>query len=82
MKTSKYSDMRGRRHAVLYTRVSSKDQERGFSISAQTKMINDYAVEKGIKVAKEFIDIETAKESGRAQFNEMVRYVGRLRPSE
>lgn len=77
MKTSQYSDMRGQRHAVLYTRVSSKDQERGFSISAQTKLLNDYAIEKGINVAKEFTDIETAKESGRAQFNEMVRYVRR-----
>jgi len=35
--------------AVLYARVSSKDQEKeGFSIPAQTKLLNDYAKYKSI----------------------------------
>jgi len=49
---------------ILYVRVSSKEQEReGFSIPAQIKLLRDYAAEQGFKIVKEFVDIETAKQS-------------------
>lgn len=55
--------------AVLYARVSSKDQEReGFSIPAQQKLLRHYACEHGLTVLKEFVDIETAKQAGRADW--------------
>lgn len=53
------------KQAILYARVSSKEQEReGFSIQAQQKLLRPYAAENGIKVAREFTDIETAKTPG------------------
>ena len=58
---------------VLYARVSSKDQEKeGFSIPAQQRLLREYALEKGLVVLQEFIDVETAKQSGRAGFAEML----------
>src|SRR5436853_1918446 len=65
-----------RKQAVIYARVSSKEQEReGFSIPAQLKLLHEYAVEHGFHVVKEFIDVETAKTAGRTQFGEMVKFL-------
>lgn len=62
--------------AVLYARVSSKDQEKeGFSIPSQQKLLQEYAKEKDIQIAKEFIDVETAKKAGRTNFNDMIKYL-------
>src|ERR1051325_3132960 len=64
--------------AVLYARVSSKDQEReGFSIPAQQKLCREYAVMHGFRIVREFIDVETAKVAGRTQFGEMLRFLGK-----
>ncbi len=66
------------KQAVLYARVSSKDQEKeGYSIPAQLKLLREYALKHDIKIAREFIDVETAKTTGRKQFGEMVRYFER-----
>lgn len=65
-----------RREAVAYARVSSKEQEReGFSIPAQQRLIADYAHANGITIVREFVDIETAKASGRTQFGEMLAFL-------
>ena len=65
-----------RRQAVIYARVSSKEQEReGFSIPAQLKLLKDYAAANGFAVAREYVDVETAKQTGRAAFGEMVAYL-------
>ena len=70
-----------RREAVIYARVSSKEQEKeGFSIPAQLKLLNEYAAAHGLTVAEEYVDVETAKQSGRTSFGAMVAYL-RVRPS-
>ena len=62
--------------AVLYIRVSSKEQaEGGYSLDAQNKLLRDYAHQKGFRVVHEFKDEETAKESGRKTFNEMLLFL-------
>ncbi len=62
--------------AVVYARVSSKDQEReGFSIPAQLKLLREYARSRNFKIAQEFVDVETAKTTGRKKFGEMVRFL-------
>ena len=62
--------------AVSYARVSSKDQEKeGFSIPAQQNLISDYASRNSIRIVRNFIDVETAKSSGRTAFGEMVEYL-------
>ncbi|MGH7743983.1 MAG: recombinase family protein, partial [Candidatus Dormibacteria bacterium] len=63
--------------AVIYARVSSKDQEReGYSIPAQLKLLREYARTHEFEIVREFIDVETAKITGRKQFGEMVRFFG------
>ncbi|HOY80054.1 MAG TPA: recombinase family protein, partial [Hyphomonadaceae bacterium] len=63
---------------VAYVRVSSKDQEReGFSIPAQSKLLNDYADTNRLAIVEEFADVETAKRSGRSNFTAMVQYLKR-----
>ena len=62
--------------AIIYVRVSSKEQEReGFSIPAQKKFLNEYAVNKGLIVIKVFEESESAKAAGRSQFKAMLQYL-------
>jgi DNA invertase Pin-like site-specific DNA recombinase len=63
------------RTAVMYVRVSSKEQEQGFSIPAQRQLLKDYAEREGIHVVQEFEDVETAKRAGRTSFTEMVDFL-------
>ena len=65
-----------RKQAVIYARVSSKEQEKeGFSIPAQLKLLKEYAAAQGFTVVQEYVDVETAKQTGRAAFGEMVAYL-------
>ena len=62
--------------AVTYARVSSKEQEKeGFSIPAQQKLLQSYAQANRIDIVRAFVDIETAKQTGRTNFEEMVRFL-------
>lgn len=62
--------------AVLYARVSSKEQEKeGFSIPAQLKLLNKYASDNRFQVVQEYVDVETAKKSGRTGFTEMIKFL-------
>jgi DNA invertase Pin-like site-specific DNA recombinase len=59
--------------AVLYARVSSKDQEReGYSIPAQLRLLRDYARKNDIDVVREFLESESAGKAGRTAFGQMV----------
>jgi site-specific DNA recombinase len=61
------------RRGVLYARVSSKDQEQeGYSIPAQQKLLREYARDHAMTIAHEFVDIETAKATGRSGFGQMI----------
>jgi site-specific DNA recombinase len=65
---------------VIYARVSSKEQEReGFSIPAQIRLLKSYAAANGFRVAREIVDIETAKQAGRIGFSEMVAFLRKNR---
>ncbi len=70
MKTSK-------KVCVTNPRVSGKDQElTGYSLPAQSKLLESYAVDKGFTVSREFPITETAsKPKQRKIFNEMMDYV-------
>jgi len=63
------------RQAVIYARVSTKEQEKeGFSIPAQLKLLKEYAATQGFTVTQVYVDVETAKQTGRTAFGEMVAY--------
>jgi site-specific DNA recombinase len=62
--------------AVAYARVSTKEQDKeGFSIPAQQKLLLGYGTAEGIRIVKEFVDVETAKQAGRTNFAAMVKYL-------
>jgi site-specific DNA recombinase len=64
---------------VLYVRVSSREQEEeGFSVPAQLKLLRGYCEAANLKVVKEFIDIESAKNPGaRKDFENMLTFLRR-----
>ena len=77
-KTSKLAPVAdpARKQAMIYARVSSKEQEKeGFSIPAQLKLLKEYAAAQGFAIVQEYLDVETAKLTGRAVFGEMVDYL-------
>ncbi|MCD4707517.1 MAG: recombinase family protein [Candidatus Sabulitectum sp.] len=62
--------------ACIYARVSTEEQEKeGFSIPAQLKMLREYANKQGFTIAKEFVESETARSTGRTGFNAMLAYL-------
>jgi site-specific DNA recombinase len=62
------------RRGVLYARVSSKEQELGYSILAQKDLLGTYGSQLNMTVVP-FLDVETAKTVGRPGFNAMVSYI-------
>jgi len=61
-------------------RVSSPGQEKeGFSISAQQRLLREYAQKHSLIIVEEYVDVETAKRSGRTAFTAMMGY---LNPKE
>ena len=76
------SDTSGIRHAVLYLRVSTKDQarkggeEEGFSIPAQRDAGRRRAAALGAAIIDEFIDAgESAKSARRPELQRMLRFI-------
>jgi DNA invertase Pin-like site-specific DNA recombinase len=67
------------RRAVLYARVSSKEQELGYSILAQQELLRSYGAQLNVTI-ESFSDVETAKTVGRPGFNEMVSYLRKETP--
>ena len=65
--------------AIIYARVSSKEQEQGFSIPAQLKLLRGYAAEQGFTIIQEYVDVETAKQTGRTGFTAMAPVLSHLR---
>ena len=72
-------DVRRGSQAVIYTRVSSKEQmESGDSLDTQKRYCEEYARKKGLQVAAYFGGTyESAKSDERKEFNKMLSYVKR-----
>ena len=70
-----------RKRAVILARVSSKSQEdEGYSLDSQLKLLQGYCERQGFEVVKIFRIAETAsKEQGRKIFHEMLTYISRHR---
>ena len=61
---------------VAWLRVSSKEQQNGYSIDAQRRAIQDYCDRNGAKVVREFSVAESAKPgAARKEFNAMLDWV-------
>lgn len=65
-----------KKQGVLYTRVSSDPQEeQGFSMPAQEKYGREFAAKENIQIVEVFSESHTAKEAGRPEFNNMLKYL-------
>ena len=65
----------GVNRAVIYCRVSSKDQVANFSLETQEKACGDYCKKHGSAVDKVFIEEgESAKTANRTEFQKMLAY--------
>ncbi len=61
--------------AVIYCRVSTKDQVENFSLSTQGNACRDYCAKNGFNVIKEYVEEgESAKTVNRTQFQKMLAY--------
>ena len=58
---------------------AANNRKRAISIEAQVKLLRTVASEKGLGIVREFVDVESAKTSGRKLFAEMVTYFKRNR---
>lgn len=63
--------------AVILTRVSTKMQEEGLSLTAQSNRLFDYAERKGLDVIKHFEIIESSTRGERKRFMEMIAFCKR-----
>ena len=61
--------------AVIFARVSSKDQEDGHSLDAQIQSCFEYAIKKEFKVLEQFRVVESSTANGRPEFSKMVDFV-------
>ncbi len=60
--------------AIILSRVSSKDQEEGYSIAAQTEKLKAYCQSKKLDVLKVFEITESSTVGDRKQFKDMLAY--------
>jgi len=63
------------RECVTYTRVSTTEQAKHFSLDSQMNLLEKYAEEHNLKIIKRFEDKETASHAGRKQFFEMTEFL-------
>ena len=62
------------RHAVILTRVSSKEQEEGYSIDAQKHRLLMYCEKKNLDVIRVFEITESSTTGDRRKFLEMIKF--------
>jgi site-specific DNA recombinase len=62
--------------AVIYVRVSSADQVKGYSLDVQERNCREWCKSHGVTVGNVFVDAgESAQTAKRTQFKEMPKYV-------
>lgn len=71
--------MSGATKAVILSRVSTREQEEGYSIEAQLDRLREYCRKKNLRVVKEFVVVESSTKGERRKFMEMIAYVKKHR---
>ncbi|MGX6960238.1 MAG: recombinase family protein [Rickettsia endosymbiont of Pentastiridius leporinus] len=67
-------DKRTATKAVILARVSSREQEEGYSIDAQKHRLQEYCKHKKLEVIKVFEIVESSSRGDRKQFKEMIKF--------
>ena len=60
--------------SIILARVSSKEQEDGYSLQAQVGRLTELAKRKGFEVVKTFEIIESSTTGNRRKFHEMLKF--------
>jgi site-specific DNA recombinase len=61
--------------AIIFARVSSRDQEDGQSIPSQVRRITEYALKKNLKIESAFQVTESSTKQTRKQFDQIIAFV-------
>ena len=61
--------------AVIFARVSTKEQEPGASLKAQKEAMEDYCNKIGLPIVQKYRAIESSTNGNRTKFNEMLDFV-------
>lgn len=61
--------------AVIFARVSSREQEEGYSLDAQISNLRGYSKAHNLNVIKEFVIVESSTRGDRKKFYEMIKFV-------
>lgn len=61
--------------AIIFARVSTKEQEPGASLKAQREAMEDYCNKIGLPIVQKYKVIESSTNGKRVQFNEMLDFV-------
>ncbi|MBY0109653.1 MAG: recombinase family protein [Candidatus Babeliaceae bacterium] len=61
--------------AIIFARVSSKDQEAGQSMAAQVRRLTEYALRKNLTVENTYQVIESSSKDTRKQFGKIIDFV-------
>ena len=61
--------------AVIFARVSSREQEEGYSLDAQISNLRGYSKAHNLIVIKEFVIVESSTRGDRKKFYEMIKFV-------
>lgn len=61
--------------AIIFARVSSKDQEDGLSIPSQVRRLTEYALKKNLTVENTFQITESSSKDTRKQFSEIISFI-------
>jgi len=67
--------------AIIFARVSSKDQEDGQSIPSQVRRLTEYALKKNLTIAQTFQITESSSQTTRKQFAEIIQFVKKSKES-
>ena len=63
-----------------YRRVSTSIQSDGQSLNAQLEQMRDYAKRNNLIISKEYEEVQSAKDSNRPVFNQMIKDIRRYKP--
>ena len=63
--------------AVILVRVSSEEQEQGYSLDAQLANLQSYAERKGLEVIRVFRIIESTTKGPRPEFERLIQFIGK-----
>jgi site-specific DNA recombinase len=65
----------GPQKAIVYVRVSTEEQTKGYSLQTQEERCREYAAERGYAVVERFLDSQSGEDLNRPDLNRMFAYV-------